>query len=398
MLAIILAPIYLLINFYILRWNLRWMAACTKHFKSKWFRVGYSLLYIFISTSLVVAFLLPSSGFQRFLKHISNYWLGTFLYIILLVSLFDLIRIIVLHTKAANTRIVISKKTFVSVGGICISFIILISTYGIVHAKHIYNTDYDIYINKECGSQESMKIVMVADLHLGYSIGTGTMKNMVNKINNLEPDLVCIAGDIFDNDYDALDNPEELIKILKGIKSRYGVYACYGNHDINEKLLAGFTFDSEEKKQSDSRMDKFLEKADIKLLNDKAECINNEFYLIGRADYSIAKRTEERKSIEELLKGLDKSKPIFVIDHQPKELEELSDCGVDLDMSGHTHDGQLFPGNILTSLVWENSCGYLKKGDMHSIVTSGIGVWGPNMRVGTKSEITEINVKFKTAK
>ena len=255
MIAIMLAPLYLLVNFYILRWNLRWMGVCTKHFKSKFFKIVYITFYTFISTSLVIAFLLPTSSLQRLLKYISNYWLGTFLYIILLVSLFDLIRIIILHTKAKNTRIVISKKTFVSVGGLCIAFIIFISTYGILHAKHIYTTNYDIYINKTCGTEKSMKVVMIADLHLGYSIGTRTMKNMVSGINKLDADLVCISGDIFDNDYDALDNPKELIKILKGIKSKYGVYACYGNHDIDEKILAGFTFNTKAGKESDPRME-----------------------------------------------------------------------------------------------------------------------------------------------
>ena len=396
MIAIMLAPVYLLLNFYILRWNLRWMRACKNNFKSKSFRIIYISFYTFISTSLVFAYFLPISKFQKLLSEVGNYWLGTFVYIALLVSLFDLIIriVLILNKKKANTRVVISKKTFVLAGGICISFIILISTYGILHQKHIYNTDYDIYINKKCGSEKSMKVALVADLHLGYSIGVPTIKNMVNKINELDADLVCIAGDIFDNNYDSLDDPEELIRLLKEIKSKYGVYACYGNHDIDEKLLVGCTVNTKERAEIDPRMDEFLEKANIKLLSDEVECINNEFYLVGRVDCSTAKRSEVRKSPEELIDGLDKSKPIFVIDHQPKELEELADCGVDLDMSGHTHDGQIFPFNIINKLAWENGYGYLKKGDMHSIVTSGVGIAGPNMRVGTKSEITEINIEF----
>ena len=184
-------------------------------------------------------------------------------------------KIIVLHTKAKNTRIVVSKKTFVTVGGICILFIILISTYGILHAKHIYNTDYDIYIDKTCGTEKSMKVVIVADLHLGYSIGTRDMEKMVKKINKLNADLVCIAGDIFDNDYDALDNPEKLEETLKGIKSKYGVYACYGNHDIEEKILAGFTFKTKDKKEIDLIW--WVLKNQI-LNYDDIECVNNEFY------------------------------------------------------------------------------------------------------------------------
>src|SRR5699024_4579548 len=112
-------------------------------------------------------------------------------------------------------------------------------------------------------------------------------------------------------------------------------------------------------------------------------------------DYSSRKKSGNiRMSPEELLSGLDHDKPIIVMDHQPKELQELSDAGADLDLCGHTHDGQMFPGNIVTSLIWENSCGYLKKGDMHNIVTSGAGIFGPYMRVGTKSEIVAISVNF----
>lgn len=83
-----------------------------------------------------------------------------------------------------------------------------------------------------------------------------------------------------------------------------------------------------------------------------------------------------------------------MLDHEPRELQELAEAGVDLDLCGHTHDGQMFPGNLITSLSWENSCGYLKKGEMHNIVTSGVGVFGPNMRVGTKSEICGVEVRF----
>lgn len=92
---------------------------------------------------------------------------------------------------------------------------------------------------------------------------------------------------------------------------------------------------------------------------------------------------------------MDLSKPVLVIDHRPRELQELADAGVDLDLCGHTHDGQMFPGKLLTDRIWENPCGHLKKGEMHNIVTSGVGLFGPKMRVGTKSEICSINIKFE---
>ena len=99
---------------------------------------------------------------------------------------------------------------------------------------------------------------------------------------------------------------------------------------------------------------------------------------------------------QQLTEGLDQTKPILVLDHEPDELSELAAAGADLDLSGHTHDGQLFPANLIVSMVWENSCGYLEKDGMHSIVTSGVGVFGPNMRVGTKSEICVIDCQFLT--
>ena len=91
---------------------------------------------------------------------------------------------------------------------------------------------------------------------------------------------------------------------------------------------------------------------------------------------------DKRKTPQEIIEGMDVSLPVLVIDHEPRELQELADTGVDVDLCGHTHDGQVFPGNIVIRFFWENPCGYLKKGNMHNIVTSGVGLFGPNMRVG----------------
>ena len=224
------------------------------------------------------------------------------------------------------------------------------------------------------------------------------MNNMVEKINALSPDLVVIAGDIFDNEYDALDDPAKLAATLRTIQSTYGVYACYGNHDIQEKILAGFTFHQDEAKASDPRMDVFLADANIHLLQDEGVLIDDSFYLYGRADYERPGRgIQQRQSPAELTQDMDQSKPILVLDHEPRELQELANAGVDLDLCGHTHDGQMFPGNLTIHLFWENPCGYLQKGRMHNIVTSGLGVFGPNMRVGTKSEICCIDVRFDGA-
>lgn len=394
MLAVYLSPVYILLNLYILRWLLRWMNTCSSHFHRKGIKACVIVIYSFLALALLSGFLLPGGWFGRLMKLIGNYWLGVMLYALLVIAAADLVRMIL---KKTAYRRYAQKLKLSYVGAVCVIVTAALCIGGAVNARVIRTTDYDITVDKQADGIENLKIVLTADLHLGYNTGCHEMEQMVRKINAQKPDLVVIAGDIFDNEYEALDHPKRLISILKGIESKYGVYACYGNHDIEEKILAGFTFGGRhEKKESDPRMDTFLDKAGITLLRDEKVLIDNRFYLYGRPDlHRPGRGIEVRKSAKEVTVGMDQEKPIIVLDHEPKELEELSEAGVDLDLSGHTHDGQMFPGNLVTRLMWDNSYGYLKKGNMHHIVTSGVGVFGPYMRVGTRAEICVINVQFR---
>lgn len=397
MIAILLSPFYILINFYIARWLLSWMQACNKHFNNKIIRVIIIVIYTFFAGSLLIGFLLPPNNLGRVFKLIGNYWLGVFLYIVLTVLIADAIRLVIKKTKKIPEQYIKSKRTFVIAGAICIFIIGGISIYGAINARIIHTTKYEITVNKKVKNIKDLKIALVADLHMGYNIGTHHIKKMVKKINEQNPDIVVIAGDIFDNEYESLDNPEQIIKTLRQLKSTYGTYAVYGNHDISEKILAGFTFSKKgDKKESDIRMDELLEDANITLLRDEEVLIDDSFYIYGRPDYRRPGRgITVRKTPQEITENLDQKKPIIVIDHEPNELQELADAGVDIDLSGHTHDGQLFPANLTNALMWENPYGYLQKDDMHSIVTSGVGLFGPNMRVGTIAEVVIVDVKFK---
>ena len=398
MLALYLSPIYIILNAYLLIRILRWMAACHQICEHPIIKVGFTILYIFLATSLLSGFLLPEGEGKRICKLIGNYWLGTLLYLSLAILTADFLRILLnLNPRIQGNPVLHTRQFFAVAGSVCAIVVIVLSTWGLINARIIRTTPYKVTVHKAAGSLTSLNVVLVADLHMGYNIGTKHISNMVHKINAQDPDLVVIAGDIFDNEYEALKDPEELEEILRGIQSKYGVYACYGNHDIEERILAGFTFHTKgEEKASDSRMDEFLAKSNITLLHDEGVLIDDSFYLFGRADASRpGKDINTRMSPQEITDTMDKSKPILVIDHQPKELSELSDAGVDLDLCGHTHDGQMFPGNFTVRFVWENACGYLKKGNMHNIVTSGVGVFGPNMRVGTKSEICPMQITFE---
>ena len=400
MIAIYLSPIYLLLNLYILRWAYLWMGTCHSILRTLGFRLIFAVIYVLLSTSLLTGFLIKNpKSLHRMLKITGNYFLGIFLYTLVIILLADFGRILLKYVFHASW--IHSRTAFTVAGAICALLILLLSACGIFHAKYIKTTSYDVIINKTIPERTSMKVVLLADTHFGYNAGVLHARELVRKINKQKPDLVCIAGDIFDNEYDAIRNPEKLEKTLRGIKSTYDVYACWGNHDLNEEILAGFTFkhkDGDLSDIKDPRMKKFLEDSNIHILEDESVLINDQFYVIGRKDASLTEKIHEtRKAPAQLTEKLDRDKPIIMIDHQPKELQELADAGVDLDLCGHTHNGQTFPGNFTIKLMWENPCGLLSKDNMTNITTSGAGVWGPAMRIGTDSEICSINIQLKKA-
>lgn len=397
MIAIFLAPVYLLLCVYIFMRGIHWLGTCHGFFAKK--RVKYILIivYVFLVFSILIAFFLPPSQIKRCVKLLSNYWLGTLLYMIMVIGIADLFRLLLKRLSFPGKEKLFSKAGHAFIGGVCFLTIAAFTVVGMISARVIHITNYEVEVAKDVENLDSLNVVLIADLHLGYNVGIRQMESMVKKINKQNPDIVVVAGDIFDNEYEALEEPERMAEILRGICSTYGVYACYGNHDIQEPILAGFTFSkSGEKKVSDPRMDEFVERAGIRLLRDEIVLIDNAFYVCGRPDYERPGREiDVRRSPFELTDHLDLEKPIIMIDHEPRELQELADAGVDVDLCGHTHAGQMFPGNLTINLMWENAYGYLRKDRMHNIVTSGVGVFGPDMRVGTKSEICNVKIKFK---
>lgn len=394
MIFLFLLPFYLGVSSYMMFRFFYWMKHCNHRFNWLRFKVPFAVVYLFMALSPVIAFLLPKSAVAIVIRRISTYWIGIMLYSLLYVVLFDLLRLIAKHTKLKNT-LLFSRGSVISIGSVVVACAVATCLYGIFNARNIKVNEYSVTVNKSCGSDKHLKAVLVADLHMGYAIGVDHITNMVEKINQQDADIVIIAGDIFDNSYDGMDDPEGIKAQLKSIKSKYGVYAVYGNHDIDEKILMGFTFDWGGKQLHNEKMTNFIKECDIKLINDESVLINDEFYLVGRRD-TDKPGTEDgtRAEISELTKDLDKAKPIFVLSHEPDELQKTADAGADIDFSGHTHDGQLFPGNLTIGLFWENPCGMIKKDNMYSIVTSGVGVYGTFMRVGTDAEICSVDIDF----
>ena len=397
MLAILILPVYILANYYVCRWFMKWLdTICKGHLKIG-VRVTIHIVYWSLSMGMYIAALVPEGMVRRVFHIVGTYWYGVVIYIISIIAILDLVRFIIRKRKKIPKSVTtITRKQFVALGSVVIIILAGIAIGGGIQARTIYDNSYEIDVDKKCNGIDSINAVLISDTHMGYSVGVSQIKDMVDKINDNKPDIVIIAGDIFDNNYDALEDPEELIRLYKSIDSKYGVYSVYGNHDVSEAIVAGFTFATDKKPEADPRMDDFLQRAGIVNLRDEYVLVDNSFYIYGRPDYQKEGRgIDGRKSPEEITEGLDKNLPIFVIDHQPRQLQELADSGVDVDFSGHTHDGQIFPLNLTSRLIWENSRGVIKKGNMYNITTSGVGFYGPGVRVGTKAEVVDVKINFK---
>lgn len=397
MLALILSPFYVAIIYWVCRRWYKFISALNiknkrLDFWLKHFSWSMFLLTIFIG----LAFILPEDNFlRRPLFKIGAYWLGISLYLILYVALIDLLRWI-------YSKLFKDKYNDFYARLICTLLIIVLtgatSIYGIINAKIVRTTEYDITINKDGGNFKEMTIAMFGDPQFGYNIGEYHLKQAVDIINKNDVDIVCVVGDIFDNQYSAIKHPDKLIDLFKQIKSKYGMYAVLGNHDVEEPILCGFTFNDDdlENKLASKEMLDFIKKSGMVLLYDENAIVNDSVNLYGRADQERPNLGNiTRKESGDIFKEVDTTKPLFVLDHEPREYDELEKAGVDLMMAGHTHDGQLWPTKIATDIIWENAYGLWVKNAFHAITTSGLGLFGPNMRVGTIAEVCIIHVKFR---
>ena len=249
----------------------------------------------------------------------------------------------------------------------------LITLYAFYNAVNFKVTNYEISINKG-SSVGSVDAVMISDLHVGTSIGTKEIYKIKSMIEELSPQIVFICGDLFDH-----ASNEEIIKFsaetLGSIRSEYGTYFVTGNHEYYLGNL--------------SKTLSYFEGTGIRVLQDEMIIIND-FYLAGRKDI----RERGRADLKKILDGADKELPIIVLDHQPNAIDEAAENGVDLLLSGHTHNGQLFPFNYIVGLANHTHYGMLQRGTFTAIVSSGIGTWKFPIRTGSSSEIIRIKINF----
>lgn len=369
---ILFSLLYFFMNYYIGRKILSGFNYIFKISPLIFWIIFWALALSYIISMILNKFISPN--LTNFLYLVGSYWMGLLMYTLLTFPIIGIINIIVNKSSLSNS---LTDKYYIYQTILITIIFIIITIVGSFNAKNSYVKAFDININKE-SLKEPINIVMVSDIHLGNIIKNKRLSKMVNEINTLKPDVVIIAGDIIDSDIKPFLDYNMGNEFSK-IKSTYGTYAALGNHDLMTK--------------AENKIVSVLEENSVKVLRDESILINDSFYIIGRDDITINRFSEnDRASLLELTHDIDKSKALIVIDHNPKYINESLDSNIDLQLSGHTHKGQITPGNLVTNKMFEIDYGYLKKDNLNVIVSSGYGTWGPPIRIGSRSEIVQINL------
>ena len=348
-------------------------------FASKVYWVLFVILGLMFQLGRIKAGFVPKQLTDCF-SIAGSYWMGALFYLFLVIAAIDFVilagRIVKLAPADAGRRIWSSPVT-----GILVSLsVTVICIWGIYNASNVKTVHYDININKSTGGVKGVHAVMLSDLHLGIINGRGKLAKTVDLVNSQNPDIVFICGDIVDEDTAPLVE-QNMKEEFKRIKSKYGTFAVLGNHDY----YGGKPWVVEEE----------LGSAGVTVLKDDVVKVSDSFYIVGRDDKGSSGVETKRKKLSDLVKGVDRSLPIIIMDHQPKSINETKDSGADLMLSGHTHHGQLFPNQLVTHMMYELDWGYMRKGPLQVIVTSGVGTFGPPMRTGCDSEIVDITVVYQ---
>lgn len=339
--------------------------------------IPFWLVYAVFPGCFLVCSYLQISVFAKILTIIGYVYLSIFIFALLLLVPAEIVRLVLFTIKKLPPKGEKRRKLHIASGSVICTLLAVIIIGGIINAYSPRATEYAIEVKKQ-SSIENLKIVTVSDIHLGYQIGVGSIKKMVKKINAQHPDIVFLVGDNFDSSMDMVFDLSRVQDALGQIRSKYGVFAVLGNHDVYTE-----------------RMAQFFAASNITLLKDESVLIDNSFYVVGRNDRNLQNGDRYgRAKLTEIMKDTDKTKPVIVLDHRPQAFDEAKENGADLVFSGHSHQGQFFPISLITDRIYTTDYGYDAYGDMQVIVTSGIGFWGPPVRIGTRSEVAVVNIRF----
>jgi predicted MPP superfamily phosphohydrolase len=337
-----------------------------------------------------------------------TFWLSFILHVLLVLLLLIALKFAWSRWRAPssgswrfNFRERAPHRRYAICGGV-IAAALLISGLGWLNTQH--PVVREITLPAPENLKEPLKIVALSDTHLGRLVSPEDFSRLIDLIEPLQPDLVLFAGDIIDDHYGY--DPDATRASLQRLHPKLGVWGVLGNHEYissenmrhvpatlpagNRKFLAG---------DGAAQSLRLLEQGGIRLLRDEWADLDGKLLLVGRDDRSRERFTEQnRKTLPELLAGIPaelRQQPMILLDHQPYHLEEAEQAGVFLQLSGHTHNGQLFPFNFLVALIYENAYGHSRRGDTNYWVSSGAGTWGPRARTTGRPEVLLINLAPK---
>ena len=340
-----------------------------------YYQIVYWTVVIMTGVSIVLS---------RLSESISTYWLPLILNTVCAIMICS-----VFVTLIFDIGRWISKKRLkpqlttkvVYILGICSLFY-----YGHEMAMEPSIVNYQVKIDKSA-KVNKLRIVQLSDIHINDMTSSDRIQHMVDKVNQLNADFIVITGDTLDRRLQPFTE-KGFDKQFQQFKSKYGTYIIFGNHEyLNIK---------EENNHEQDIINAFKH-ANMKVLKDDVVHLDNVgITFIGRDDFSSSRYDIKRASLPDLMMFSNTNKPIILLDHQPHNLDEPANLGVDLMISGHTHAGQVFPINLIEKLIYKNNYGIYKNTKQHftSIVSSGFGFWGPPIRLMTRSEIVVIDVTF----
>jgi predicted MPP superfamily phosphohydrolase len=347
-------------------------------------RIAYATLFVFLTFGHVATFMFRRSlpeWFTGFASIVGPTWMVAVLYLFMAILLIDLLRLANhwLHFFPSWITVSYAKTKLITLFSV-IGVAVLIVSWGYYKFTHPVINELEVRVHKPApGDKKELRIVMASDLHLGNVIGKNRLAKFVELINAQNPDIILFSGDVVDGDIRpviANNMHEELLQL----QAPMGIYGVLGNHEYIGTRMGG---------RVDTTIT-YLRNSGIQLLRDEVLNVGDNLTIVGRDD----KANRNRKKIHELTDSLDKQRAIILLDHQPYHLEQPEECGVDLALYGHTHNGQIWPLSCIIGRMYEVAQGYKQKGNTHIYVSAGLGLWGPPFRIGTESELLVVTLIF----
>lgn len=339
---------------YYLGWNLRMLL-------KKFNLTKFALIYWLILALIALSPMLSRFFTWDWLKVVSDYWMFFFAYGLMVAIVCNLLSLIL-------------KRRYTKTIGVA-AIVVLMVLFIIGQNQAFKPVMKHLTINREeASTKKQLKVVFVADLHLGILSDKEHLKKFVELSNKEKPDVVILAGDIVD-DSPKWFKEQGMQDELSELEATYGVYGILGNHEyIGDEI---------------KEVNRVMKQSNVQMLRDETLQLTKGIYLTGRDDAT----NEERLSLEKLQQDVPKGSPWIVLDHQPPE--NLNNPDVSMMLSGHTHNGQIWPGNLLVKNMYALAYGHEKSHGTDYVVTSGYGFWGPPMRIGTDAEIWSLTMEFK---